>query len=1464
MRKSVLFLISIALFSYSFNAVAQQVPAHQLSWQKIFDLPTSIPVPNWVKHTDWDHPNVYTIDEQIKKEGFSPEEGDSKNELNEEPYREAYIRWRNQVSPFIQPDGSLVIDSNYYQRKLEEAIQAQDNTARSAQMRPNGTSSWSILGPVQMWYPGNGGKACYEANIYSFAITPGNTSILYAGSETGAIFKSTDKGQNWHCISDALPAASTTAIGVSAIDSNTILFYGNSMVRSKDGGNTWSVLSAYTGGSCNQIVFNPISNRIIVAGNTGVYYSDDTGTHWTLATGSNPGSNVYDVALNPLNPATVFAVGRTAATSNLIAIMISYDGGSTFTNVSSGLSGVYSSGARLAVTPADTNYVYCATLDLVAPKVLKSINGGSAWSVSVSSSTTGLSGANISTGLGMSNGQGFYDMVALASPSDKNTLIVATTSAYKSIDGGLNFAPVGGYVGSLAIHPDMQFAAVSGNDAYITTDGGVNYSSDFFSTAANWSIRNNGLTGSDFWGFDQGWDQDLVVGGRYHNGNVALFENYASGAGLRMGGGESPTGYVFHGTPNTVGCDDIGTYVIPNSFASNMVNADVANTLWPSNDYYGTFTAKLIIDPRYSNIIYVTKDSTIWKSTNKGASYTSLHKFNSKAWRFSIARSNPAIIYLCATQGIFKSTDTGNTWTQLTIPVTYQYYNTDICVNPSNENEVYFCMAQGASANKVFKSVNGGSSWTNYTGAVVAGKAVAFLAYQGGTNGGIYAITNAKPTQVFYRDNSMSDWINFSNGLPQNFTAGEGGLIFYRDSKLRIAGNRGVWESPLYSQGAPVAQPMADKQLVSCSKDTVSFMDYSMDDYSNSACTWSFPGASFVSCTSCRAPKVLYPGPGNYSVTLTVMDSLLNSSTRTINNMIVFDTDRCAADTVAGKSLVMNGTSTTVPLGKVNINSNTFSISCWFKPYGNQSSFSQLISHGTYGQSSTGFGMGFIFNGYTPNLKLCYSDSMVGYSNNSGLIADSTRWNNVVLTYSSTGVKMYLNGIAATVNNNAMPVIDLSKSSFYVNLDAQNGQGSKYKGEIDEIKFYNYTLSQDEVRAKMHLIQKPALAETGLLKYFQFNQYNAGSGSVYDLVTGYNSAIAPTFITTSTAPVATGVSYKSATVNAGGQYSFTGTGMDLFFKNGAIYPNGNLVGFRLNSGPDQPADARPAVPSGGYFIINNYGTNSTFTAPDSIRFSNLSINNAAAHTANQFKLFKRPSNSFGNTWGTELDSADAFQVNSSTNGNLTFSTGNGVTSFSQFIIADNLQTALPIADPLLNFIAIPEQNFIGLNWLAGSEKQTTGYKLERSLNGIDFRSIVMLRSNYPAGTQQYYQYQDRDVVPDQAYYYRVQSIHADGSSSYSMVRKVILSGSLTCNIYPNPSHGYCYVDLGGLSKDAHVQMLVFDITGKCVFQAGQDISAGKYTQVMLNLQSLPEGDYVLQVYLGKDLVQSKKFVMRKD
>jgi hypothetical protein len=110
------------------------------------------------------------------------------------------------------------------------------------------------------------------------------------------------------------------------------------------------------------------------------------------------------------------------------------------------------------------------------------------------------------------------------------------------------------------------------------------------------------------------------------------------------------------------------------------------------------------------------------------------------------------------------------------------------------------------------------------------------------------------------------------------------------------------------------------------------------------------------------------------------------------------------------------------------------------------------------------------------------------------------------------------------------------------------------------------------------------------------------------------------------------------------------------------YPNGELATTRLNIAPDSVLANQNAF-NNKYWIVNNYGTNATFTGVvNNLTFSNLNIINS---TASNYKLYKRTSNAFLNNW-TLVDVADA--VTTGANGSITFNTGLSMNSFSQLAI----------------------------------------------------------------------------------------------------------------------------------------------------------------------------------------------------
>ncbi len=171
------------------------------------------------------------------------------------------------------------------------------------------------------------------------------------------------------------------------------------------------------------------------------------------------------------------------------------------------------------------------------------------------------------------------------------------------------------------------------------------------------------------------------------------------------------------------------------------------------------------------------------------------------------------------------------------------------------------------------------------------------------------------------------------------------------------------------------------------------------------------------------------------------------------------------------------------------------------------------------------------------------------------------------------------------------------------------------------------------------------------------NKNNSGTFASYQ-GTGYTRL-------TSNAPVFEGVSEKM-NVTSSGVKDFTTAGVAMEFNSGT-YPNGDVWISRGTINPDQLPNTDTNFEF--YTIINNYGTNLTFSPLTSLSFyKNAGFGNYL--NPSSYSLFKRGSNDFGSTWGTSVDNAD--QVSGTgLNTRVTFNTNLNVNSFSQFFLTNS-------------------------------------------------------------------------------------------------------------------------------------------------------------------------------------------------
>ena len=219
-------------------------------------------------------------------------------------------------------------------------------------------------GPVQPMQPNiaNGGRAV------AITVKPGDSTNIVVASETGGLFRTTNRGVDWQQVSGSttfgyadvtyVPSQPTTLIAAAQQDMRTVS--GGGIWRSTDGGNSWSraTITPPTSDCTNTLSAYAVSSeagsgRLWTGTLCGVAYSNDSGATWQYLTTTNGYNNDKTYA--------VIAPG-----SNQLKILtdsgvkVSTDGGNTWTLSLTGLPSeiVMGTHPQLAVSPLNNHHLY--------------------------------------------------------------------------------------------------------------------------------------------------------------------------------------------------------------------------------------------------------------------------------------------------------------------------------------------------------------------------------------------------------------------------------------------------------------------------------------------------------------------------------------------------------------------------------------------------------------------------------------------------------------------------------------------------------------------------------------------------------------------------------------------------------------------------------------------------------------------------------------------------------------------------------------------------------------------------------------------------------------------------------------------------------------------------------------------------------------------------------------------------
>ena len=1138
--------------------------------------------------------------------------------------------------------------------------------------------SWGILGPVNSASTNYSSKGNNGGYVYLNRMDPTNTQKMFVSFLTGGMWMTTNGGTNWTLTDSNLPDDKCLDLDVCISNPQRVYALMDShVIKSIDGGLNWlpttMTKSNYTGAPLDIAVSTTNPDVVVARWGTSLYRTTNGGTTWTAVVNNLPIHSIWDgsvasemVDWSTTNPNVVYAISTSH--NNQLVLRRSGDSGATFVVANT-----------ITLDPTANGQV------VGWAKILQSVNNATSFYIAVGTGTSAyahqavqLYKINATTGVTENTRTNMIAGIGDAYAHDpllhhgdicmdrtnENKIVFGSYGNQKiqvSEDNGSTFV-----VSTDATHFDLRSIDMIDSKIIVGSDGETAVT---INNGLNFTNLTNSIGSHELWGFGSSFKANLVASGNNH-GPVMIKEtangfDWYNGPGADQGNTDvNPLDnrYIYSQGYSNYRFFRTGVHTLENQ--SNFLDVGGIYAYFNSiefhpNNYYSIITHHAGQYPTGNPNLATWKNSLI-KTEDNGNSISIVKTFANQVFREKISMKNPKHIYVVeglTNNKLWYSANSGTTWTNITPTAaasSNQFNISDIAVSDVNPNEVWVTYSGVQSVCKVLKTADFGATYTNLSQAILTTSPITKIVLQRGSNGGVYI---GNKSGVFYRNNTMPNWVMLGNGLPMcevRFM-----FINYNENKLKIGTSRGAFLHNLYEISPPSAQISVNSTKITCpSVETAKFKDYSVIRNASATWNWSFPGGT-PSTSALENPEVSYANAANgfYDATLTITDAY-GTSTQTLNNFIEIN-NQCGTaipETIPGNVAKIAGNNNDfLKLEGLNVNQNSFTFSCWIKPNGIQPDYSAIFSAQNFpGTLALNFSNGNNTVGFHPN-----------WSWSSGLQAPPNEWSHVAMVSNGTTVTIYVNGVAS-IRNTALPAAVFSNIDLGRYGNGFNGRSTNM--DIDEVCIWNRPLTIDEIRKWRHLTKSDTASpiSTGLMAYFQFNemagplsinktaqtnfiQYLGNSGAVHNA---------------STAPVFGGISEK-IDVSSSGLKNFATTGVSLNFANGT-YPNGDVWVSTSTINPNALPDSLTNFNS--YYTINNYGTNQSFTPLQSMSFTGNS--NFLSSTPSQYNLFKRGINAFGTTWGAAIDQADDVQGSGGSGTSVTFSTGLSVASFGQFVISN--------------------------------------------------------------------------------------------------------------------------------------------------------------------------------------------------
>lgn len=488
---------------------------------------------------------------------------------------------------------------------------------------------------------------------------------------------------------------------------------------------------AAAGGAVSSVVVCPSNPSKILAAtsDTGLLLSDDKGETWRPL--PTPKKAMH-AAFDPANASVIYGAFASDAMHK------SVDGGATWTKISAGLPAKFSA-REVVVNPVDSGEVYIIGADGWNGEFAYSTDAGATWTISRSVKTD-VSVDPTLPAEGASAGLSTPTNLTINPRNPKELFMSANWRPAYSADGGRTWEErVKG--ADITVQTDVRF---SGDRVYVSAmDEGTLMSEDQGKTwKALWPLKYDGEFSGHNWrlavnninGVDRiiatvspwtGKNKTQIAisedGGKTYKKITAGLPTYEIKANTMWGRGYPRALAVDPTNPKIVwlGIDGDPTPGNPAEIGGGVFKSEDGGYTWkqlPNQPgsrrmYYG-----LAIDPTNpkrliwgacgnNGGVYVSDDGgDSWKHTLKGDS-----------WIFNVHASADGTLY-AGGNNLWRSTDHGATWKQLTQLKGRSVVGIETDPRDAKTMWISAVTWDGSSSGDVYKTTDGGATWTDFTG----------------------------------------------------------------------------------------------------------------------------------------------------------------------------------------------------------------------------------------------------------------------------------------------------------------------------------------------------------------------------------------------------------------------------------------------------------------------------------------------------------------------------------------------------------------------------------------------------------------------------------------------------------------------------------------------------------------------------------------------------------------------------